>query len=106
MPFSFDYIVPTTGATATYHEVTQINLDKASTSTVATVASYVNADTRTAGKLPLYTQQIQVAGLPDSSDPFAWAESELVEQAPVPVPDGTVFNRYTFAGGTQTGNVS
>ncbi|CAB3795440.1 hypothetical protein [Pararobbsia alpina] len=100
MPFSLPYVVPTTGAPASYHEVSQITLDKASLSSVATIGSYVSADTKTAGKLPLYTQQIQISGLPDSTDPFQWCEQMLIEAAPDQPTSGIAPNRYTFAGGT------
>jgi hypothetical protein len=99
MPLKLSYVTPNTGAPASYHVVQQVGLDYVSSLTSATVASYLDGDAKDAGKFPMYTQQIQIAGLPDAgADAKAFAESSLA--GPVPQ-DGTGLsnpNRYVFAG--------
>jgi hypothetical protein len=98
MSLQKDYEVPSTGATASYHVVQQVTLDKVMTQTIAAVASYLSADAKAAGKLALYSQQVALKGLPAAGqDAFEFAESELVAQAPDGPPSGAV-NRYAFAG--------
>jgi hypothetical protein len=101
MPFTIAYVVPSTGATANYHEVSQLSLDKASATVQATVGSYLSADARAAGKMVMYSQQVRIAALPGATDAFAWAEQQLVAAAPVPIPTSDAPNRWIFAGGTQ-----
>jgi hypothetical protein len=101
MPIAVNYVTPNTGAAATYHVVKVVTLDRDSTITNSTVASYLSKDAKDAGKFPMYTQQIPVDGLPATGqDVWAYAEGRIVE----PMPDGfTVVpyaNRYAFAGGT------
>ena len=94
-----DYVTPSTGATATVHVVNQVSLDyTGNTTTYVTVASYVSADAHAAGKLPVFTQQIQLEGLPASGqDARDYAEARLVE--PVPATGPYAVNRYVFSGG-------
>lgn len=101
MPFIKTYEVPSTGATANYHEVSQISLDKASSSTQATVNSYLTAEAKAAGKLVMFSQQVRIAALPGATDGFAWAEQQLVATTPTPVPTSDAANRWVFSGGTQ-----
>jgi hypothetical protein len=97
MPLQKDFETPSTGAVATYHVVQQVGLDKVSNIVTATVASYLSGDAKAAGKFSLYTQQIQIAALPDKGqDAFDFAEATLVEA----IPDGAAqtTNRYVFSG--------
>lgn len=98
MSLQKDYEVPSTGATASYHFVQQVGLDRISNLTNATVASYLSSDAHSAGKFPLYTQQIALSGLPPKGvDAFDFAEQGLVESPA----DGAAFSvgtRYAFAG--------
>jgi hypothetical protein len=99
MPLKLSYVTPNTGAPASYHVVQQVGLDYVSTLMSATVASYLDSDAKDAGKFPMYTQQIQIVGLPESGvDAKSFAESALA--APVPQDDGGLSNtnRYAFAG--------
>lgn len=97
MPLQKDYVTPSTGATAGYHVVQQVMLDSMSTITSATVASYLSADAKGAGKWPLYQQQIAIDGLPGKGvDAFDFAEQSLVENPADDAP--SVGNRYVFAG--------
>lgn len=99
MPFQKEYESPSTGAIATYHVVQQVGLDKVAGMTTVTVASYVSAETKDAGKFALYTQQIQLAEMPgEGQDAFAFAESSLVEAEPVDAAPALSANRYVFAG--------
>jgi hypothetical protein len=98
MPLQKDYETPATGAVSSYHAVQQVGLDKVSTLTTATVASYLSSAAKAAGKMPMYSQQIQLAGLPDKGqDAFDFAEAQLVAAAPDGVTVQAV-NRYVFAG--------
>jgi len=95
-----DYTTPNTGATATVHVVTTVQIDySGSNLTTATVSSFLDADAQAAGKWPLYTQTIPLEGRPaDGQDARDYAEALLVQAAP----DGetSVYaNRYAFAGG-------
>lgn len=103
MPLQFDYVTPSTGATASYHVVRLVALDYESSSTNATVASYLSKDAKDAGKFPMFTQQIQIAGLPAAgADALSFSESALTVAAPT---DGTAQanpGRYVFAGATIT----
>jgi len=99
MPLKKDYVTPSTGATANYHVVQQVSLDYVSSQINATVASYLSKDARDAGRFPLYTQQITVAGLPAVGvEALTYAQQQLIAAAP----DGgsvTYTNRFAFAGG-------
>lgn len=101
MPFKIAYVVPSTGATADYHEVSQLSLDKASSTVQATVFSYLSADAKAAGKMVMFSQQIRIAALPGAVDAFAWVEQQLIAPAPVPIPASDAPNRWIFAGATQ-----
>jgi len=99
MPLEIDYVTPSTGATASYHVVNQVGLDYVSAQVSVTVASYLSKDAKLAGKFPLYTQQVQIAELPDSgTDARAFAEAQLVMQPPSDGTASTLTNRYVFAG--------
>ncbi len=101
MPFTIPYAVPSTGATANYHEVSQVSLDKASSTVQATVGSYLSAEARAAGKMVMFSQQVRIDALPGAADAFVWAEQQLIEPVPSPVPASEAANRRIFAGGTQ-----
>jgi hypothetical protein len=103
MPLQFNYVTPSTGATAAYHVVQQVGLDYESKLTNATVASYLDSDAKSAGKFPMYTQQIQIAGMPDTgTDARSFAESSLATAAPTDGSGSSYPNRYAFAGATIT----
>jgi hypothetical protein len=98
MGFSLNYVTPSTGAVATYHEVSDINLNGSLKKTTATVSSYLDKASKDAGKFAMYLQQIVMDGLP-VAEPFAAAESQVIAAVPAGVtPDGS--NRYVFAGAT------
>ncbi|MFP4889307.1 hypothetical protein [Paraburkholderia sp. EG304] len=98
MPLQKDFETPSTGATAGYHVVQQVSLDYVSSQIDATVASYLSKDARDAGKFPLYTQQITVAGLPAAgADARDYAQQQLVAAAPQDG-SGPYANRFVFAG--------
>ncbi|CAD6536487.1 hypothetical protein LMG27952_03156 [Paraburkholderia hiiakae] len=102
MPLQQDYDTPSTGAVASYHVVQQVSIDYVSNLVGATVASYLSKDARDAGKFAMYTQQIQLQGLPEAgTDALAYAEAQLSAVVPT---DGSVVpgfpNRYAFAGAT------
>jgi hypothetical protein len=98
MPLKKDYVTPATGATASYHVAKVVTLDAEGKNTSASVASYLSAATYSAGKAPLYTQQIVVAGLPvDGKDAFAFAEQQLSAPQPASDPVPMFAGRYTFA---------
>lgn len=100
MPITLNYETPNTGATAEYHVANIVQLSKDTGITLATVCSYVSKSARDTGKYAMYQQQIQIDGMPDTTDdPFEWAEAQLIQAKPT---DGTAVprpNRYTFAGG-------
>lgn len=97
MPLQKDYVTPSTGAVASYHVVQQVSLDRVSTITGATVASYLSKDAKDTGKFPMYTQQIQITTLPPSGqDPFVYAEQQLIIDIPAGAPPSA--NRYAFSG--------
>ncbi|MFD1556045.1 hypothetical protein ACFSHT_10470 [Paraburkholderia silviterrae] len=99
MPLQLNFTTPSTGAVASYHVVQQVGLDYVSSLTNATVASYLDSSAKGAGKFPMYTQQIQIDGLPDAgADARSFAESSLIVAA---LADGSASvgtNRYVFAG--------
>ncbi|MDR3386804.1 MAG: hypothetical protein P4L92_07105 [Rudaea sp.] len=99
MPLQKDYVTPATGATASYHVAQQVTLDGAGQNTSVSVASYLNADMRAAGKAPLYTQQIIVDGLPpDGQSAFTYAEEQLAVANTTDGAMPTYANRFVFAG--------
>jgi hypothetical protein len=104
MPIQMDYETPATGAHAMYHVVQKVDLDRVSNMTTAVVSSYLSVDAKSAGKHPIYTQQIQVSGLPaKGQDAFDFSEAELVAPAPASQPPQPAapfigVNRYLFAG--------
>ncbi|WP_153135187.1 hypothetical protein [Paraburkholderia agricolaris] len=99
MPLQKDYLTPATGATASYHVAQLVTLDKVGQNTSAMVSSFLSADMKAAGKVPLYSQQIVVDGLPpDGQDAFAYAEAQLAAAAPADDRTPTYTNRYVFAG--------
>jgi hypothetical protein len=98
MPLQKDYVTPATGATASYHVTKLVTLDLDGNNTSISVASYLNADMRAAGKAPLYTQQIVVDGLPeDGLNPFTYADQQLAVTRPDDAAP-TYANRFVFAG--------
>lgn len=100
MPIQLDYVVPSTGAQASYHTVAAVMLSYDGLQfTTATVASYVSKDAKNDGKQALYQQQIQVNGIPEA-DPRAFCESALIEAKPTDGSADAFPVRYTFAGGT------
>lgn len=99
MSIQKDYVTPSTGATASYHVVQQVGLDYVSNLTNVTIASYLDKDAVTAGKVPMYAQQIQIASLPTTgSDARSFSESSLVAATPTDGSASTYPNRYVFAG--------
>lgn len=101
MSIKFDYTTPATGAVASYHRVPQVSIDKDASVTTATVTSYVSKDAYDAGKFAMYTQIIQIPGVPTpTADPFPTVEALLVEAAPTDGTASTLPGRYTFAGAT------
>jgi len=63
MPIISNYVTPASGASAGYHVVTSVMLDYLNKRTVAQVASYVSADTYTAGKATVKGHLVVVPGL-------------------------------------------
>ncbi|MBB3260013.1 hypothetical protein F4827_005085 [Paraburkholderia bannensis] len=77
-----------------------VTLDAFSNATMVMMYSFLSADARAAGKAAMYTQQIQVTGLPpDGVGAFAYAEQQLIV-APSN-DDTTALNpaRSVFVGG-------
>lgn len=100
MSIQANYATPLTGAPASYHVVVALFLDAKNNSTFATVESYVDKANHDAGKSFVYTQQIQLNGLPASgSDSFVSAQEALVAAQPTDGTASTAPNRYIFAGG-------
>jgi hypothetical protein len=101
MSLKLDYTVPSTGAVAGYHRVPQVSIDKDASLTTATVTSYVSKDAYDAGKFALYTQSIQLPGVPTpTADPFTTVEARLIEATPTDGTASTLPGRYSFAGAT------
>ncbi len=99
MPINSNYTTPASGANTAYQVVTSVMLDYLNKRTVAQVASYVSADTYTAGKASVFSQQAMIKSMPPSgSDPLAFVESLLV--APDATVDLTAFSGGTIAGST------
>jgi hypothetical protein len=99
MPLSINYTTPNTGAVAEYHVVAAMNLDQFQNTTTALVFSYLNVDSKAAGKFNMYQQQIQLDGLPPAGQTaLDFTEAALVESAPTMLPTNTPANRYAFAG--------
>lgn len=99
MPLNMEYMVQSTGATSTYHVVTQISVDFETHRTVATVASYVSKDARDAGKYALFTQPVMFDGEPPADQGLcAFAETQLSATAPTDGTPAAYPNRYVFAG--------
>lgn len=100
MAIQKDYETPSTGAVASYHVAGMVTLDAFQKSTMVMVYSYLSADARTSGKAPMYTQQIQVAGLPgDGEGAFAYAEQKLITAPDSDDPTSVNLTRGTFVGG-------
>lgn len=100
MPIQQDYVTPSTGAVASYHVVQQVSLDSTNGGqTGATVLSYLSKDAVASGKFPMYTQQIQISGLPaKGQDAWDYAYATLVAAAPTDGTANAFTNRYVFAG--------
>lgn len=95
-----DFVTPSTGATATFHVVSQVLIDYGGSElTTATVSSFLSPEAYAAKKFPMFTQSVPLEGRPsDGQDAQAWAEGKLVEAAP----DDAVSpygNRYVLANG-------
>lgn len=99
MPIQLDYVVPSTGAAASYHVANVVMLSKDGDYGLVTVASYVSKAAKDSGKQAMYQQQIQVTGLPEG-DPWDFYESALVQAKPTDGSADAFPVRYTFAGGT------
>lgn len=101
MPLSLNYTTPNTGAVAEYHVVAAMNLDQFQNTTTALVFSYLNADSKAAGKFNMYQQQIQLDGLPPAGQAaIDFTEAALIAAVPTPVSSNSPANRYAFAGAT------
>jgi hypothetical protein len=100
MPIQKDYETPSTGAVASYHVAGMVTLDAFSKVSTVMVYSYFSSDARASGKASMYTQQIQVTGLPaDGEGAFTYAEQQLIAAAAAD--DQTYGNpaRSAFVGG-------
>lgn len=98
MPLLIDYATPGTGAVAGYHVTQQVTIDYLKNQTTPCIASYLSQAAYAAGKFPMQTQNIAMAGLPAAGqDALAFAESQLILAVPTPAP-ALNSNRYIFAG--------
>jgi len=99
MPIQIEYTTPGSGAVASYHVVSSIQLDLANTRTVAQVVSYVSSDTYAAGKQPVFQQPIDFPVLPATGDDvLTFVEGKII--APAADTLSTTPARQYFAGGT------
>lgn len=98
-----------TGASATYHRITDARMDLLAGVCQATVMSYVSEDARRAGLQPLEGESIQVLGLPGRGQCLlehlyralseSHADSALDGQSVGALP---AANRYKFSGAAES----
>lgn len=101
MPIQQSYVTPNTGATASYHVVASVFIDYVNQNTFAAINSFVDKANHDSGKQPLYSQQIQLSGIPAAgTDPLASVQQALVAAEPTDGTASNAQNRYIFAGGT------
>jgi len=100
MPFTLNYITPSTGAPASFHIAQNVSLDSVAQQTSVTVASYYSQADQASGKFAMFQQQIAIAGLPPTGqDAFEFSEAQLIAPEPTDGTASTATNRYVFAGG-------
>lgn len=98
MAINLSYTTPASGALASYHVISSIQIDYVAQQTNVQVASYVDSTAYQANKIAVYAQGIAIAGVPDpTQDPLVTTQEALTASAPVTPP---ASNRYTFAGGS------
>jgi hypothetical protein len=70
-----------TGVATSYHRVVRGIVDFVTGATTLEVASYLSADARTAGKLPIGGSSLTVPTMPDfNGDPRPWAYAQLKQR--------------------------
>ncbi|CAE6856160.1 hypothetical protein [Paraburkholderia domus] len=98
--------IDTIGAPASFHVIDNLYLNKGSNFMSVTLKSYFSDETYGQNKQPLsMSTVVMFNGIPPAGvDPFAYAESLLVQAEPKDgTPDPTIYpalpaNRYLFAG--------
>ncbi|WP_439259475.1 hypothetical protein [Lonepinella sp. BR2930] len=94
---------PRTGAAASHHTVTGLNVDYVNNSTSITISSYVSKDKKEQGKDSLSINTFTIMSVPDwDKIPYEWALSELVKPQPEnfePETYAGYVNPYTLSGG-------
>lgn len=92
-----------TGALATYHVVTGLQVDYVNNSTFVTIGSYVSKAKKDEGKESLSVNTFTISAVPSWDQiPYQWALAELVKTQPddfVPETYTGYVNPYMFAGG-------
>ncbi|MDR5801214.1 hypothetical protein [Caballeronia sp. LZ001] len=82
MSLIIDYVTPGTGATASFHVVQQVTIDYRNGRSAAQLESFVNQQTFTDGKQPVFSQSIEFSELPTAGvDPREYAEQKIVAAA-------------------------
>ena len=92
-----------TGALATYHVVTGLQVDYVNNSTFVTIGSYVSKTKKDEGKESLSVNTFTIQAVPAWDQiPYQWALAELVKAQPddfIPETYAGYVNPYMFAGG-------
>ncbi|TNG90985.1 hypothetical protein FHQ28_11660 [Pasteurellaceae bacterium USgator11] len=93
-----------TGATASYHEVTALNVDFINNNATVVVACYVSAKAKAAGKNALSFSSFNLNPLPEDRNAvsYDWALTQLIQPQPedfTPEEYPGYINPYSFAGG-------
>ncbi|MFT4064261.1 hypothetical protein [Paraburkholderia sp.] len=107
MAITKDITLDSTGVVASYHVIQQMSIDLLNKTTSAAVASYVSADTCSAGKQTVQNSfMIFVRGVPaDGQNAVDFMEATMIAAQPSEVDPADASlpyaaNRYAFAGGT------
>lgn len=92
-----------TGASATYHVVTGLQVDYMNNSTFVTMGSFVSKAKKDEGKESLSVNTFTINATPSWDQiPYEWALGELIKAQPegfVPETYAGYVNPYMFAGG-------
>lgn len=93
-----------TGATASYHEITGLNIDFTNNQAAVIMSSYVSAKARSIGKNALSFSSFTLENLPAERETitYEWALNQLIQPVPesfTPEDYTGYINPYTFAGG-------
>ncbi|GAC1315523.1 MAG: hypothetical protein NVSMB28_00090 [Collimonas sp.] len=88
---------PNTGADATFHVIHFYSVDVRNQLSTALLEGYVSQNAQSAGRNALMHHNVQVPGIPDTSDALDWLYAAAIMPAPDSI-DGSATPQNVFAG--------